>query len=332
MSLLNPRILLGLVISAVCLFIVLRQINGAELIDTLGRTNLLFVSIIILSLVPAMWLKAYRWRLFFPDHEAARRAGLVPALYIGYMVNTVAPLRMGELVRAYLVGHHDRLGVSTSFATIVVEKLFDVGSLIVIFVALALVAPLPDWANAAAITTGIALVVGVVGSICLVVAEQQVIGMIQFFEKRLPLMGRLNLSGLAASFVDGFRSMQSPRTLFWSIVWSAVLWFIGSVTLALGLVAVDIPINPAMVLFLVVVTNLGMAVPSAPGYVGVYHALVVVSLGVFGIPETTALSAAIILHASVFGFFLVGGMIYLWRGQFSLGQLISGARAEQVSH
>ena len=332
MSILNPRILVGVLISVVCLLFVLKQIDGAELIDTLGRTNLVVVAVIALSLVPAMWLKAYRWRLFFPDREAARRAGLVPALYIGYMVNTVAPLRMGELVRAYLVGHHDRLGVSTSVATVVVEKLFDVGSLIVIFVILAIVAPLPDWANAAAITTGLALVVGVLGSICLVVAEKRVISVLGFFENRLPIVARLNLTGLASSFVDGFRSLQSPRTLFWSVVWSAVLWLGGALTLALGLLAVDISITPAMVFFLVVVTNLGMAVPSAPGYVGVYHALVVVSLGVFGVPETAALSAAIVLHATVFGFFLLGGLVYLWRGEFSLSQLISGARAQQVSH
>jgi glycosyltransferase 2 family protein len=316
----------------VCLLFVLKQIDGAELIDTLGRTNLLVVGVIALSLLPAMWLKAYRWRLFFPDREAARRAGLVPALYIGYMVNTVAPLRMGELVRAYLVGHHDRLGVSTSVATVVVEKLFDVGSLIVIFVILAIVAPLPDWANAAAVTTGLALVVGVLGAICLVVAEKRMISVLGFLENRLPIVARLNLTGLATSFMDGFRSLQSPRTLFMSVVWSAVLWLGGALTLALGLVAVDISITPAMVFFLVVVTNLGMAVPSAPGYVGVYHALVVVSLGAFGVPETAALSAAIVLHATVFGFFLLGGLVYLWRGQFSLSQLISGARAQQVSH
>ena len=184
------------------MFFVLRQVNFAELVDTLGRTNLLLVAIDVLLLIPAMWLKAYRWRLFFPDQEAARRAALVPALYIGYMVNTVAPLRMGELVRAYLVGHYDRLGVSTSIATVVLERLFDVGSLIVIFVVLAALAPLPDSVNAAAVATGIGLAVGVVGTICLVVAEQRVVSVIRFFEKRIPLVARLNISSLAASFVE----------------------------------------------------------------------------------------------------------------------------------
>jgi uncharacterized protein (TIRG00374 family) len=308
----------------------LQRIDGAELIATLERTNLLFVLGIALSLLPAMWLRAYRWSLFFPDQKSARQAGLVPALYIGYMVNTIAPLRMGELVRAYLVGQRDRLGVSTSIATIVMEKLFDAGSVTVIFVVLALIATLPDWANAAALTSGVALLIGVIGSICLLMAEQRVIRLIEFIETRIPMLTRLNPRGLAASFLDGFRSMQSPRTLVWTLVWSAVLWLGVAVMLALGLLAVDVPVTPAMVFFLLVVTNLGMAVPSAPGYVGVYHALVIVALGVFGIPETTALSVAIVLHTTVFGIFILGGLVYLWRGQFSLLQLMSRAGAEQV--
>ncbi|HEX3247048.1 MAG TPA: lysylphosphatidylglycerol synthase transmembrane domain-containing protein [Chloroflexota bacterium] len=332
MTLLNPRVLVGILVSIVSAFFVLRQVNLGELVDTLGHTNPIWVLLTMIGLVPAMWLKAYRWRLYFPDQHEARKAGLVPALYIGYMVNTIAPLRMGELVRAYLVGHYDHLGVSTAVATIVLEKLFDVGSLIVIFVILAALAPLPDWASAAAIATGLGLAVGVVGTICLIVAEQRVIGLIRFFEKRIPLIDRLHVSHLATSFVDGLRAIQSPRTLVWTIVWSAVLWLGAALTLALGLLAVDITITPAMLFFLLVVTNLGMAVPSAPGYVGVYHALVVVALGAFGVEETTALSAGIVLHAAVFGFFLIGGMLYLWRGRFSLAQLITGARGAQAVH
>lgn len=325
-ALLNPRVLLGLVVSAVCLFFVLRQVNLSELGETLQHTDPLLAGITLAILWPSMWLKCVRWRLFFPDHAAAGRAGLVPALHIGYMVNTIAPLRMGELVRAYLVGHHDRLGVSTSVATIVLEKLFDVGSLIVIFVVLAALTPLPDWASAAAYVSGAGLAVGVIGTVCLLVAEQRVVAIIRFFEKRLPLVGRLHVSDLAASFVDGLRAIQSPRILFWSVVWSAVLWLGGAASLALGVSAVGIAITMPMIFFLLVVSNLGMAVPSAPGYVGVYHALVVVSLGSFGISETAALSAGIVLHTVVFGYFLVGGLIYLWRGRFSLNQLLSGAR------
>jgi hypothetical protein len=78
------------------------------------------------------------------------------------------------------------------------------------------------------------------------------------------------------------------------------------------------------------VTNLGMAVPSAPGYVGVFHSAVVLSLAPYGVPPTAATAAAIVLHAVIFGMFIVGGIYYLARGQGTqagLGGLVAQARA-----
>lgn len=332
MSLFNPRVLLGLAVSLACLYVIGRQINVDELVSTLASTNPLFVAICILSIPPAMYIKALRWRLFFPDPASARRAGLVPALYIGYMVNTIAPLRMGELVRAYLVGHHGRLGVSTVLATIVLEKLFDVASLLIILVVLAATTPLPDWAVAAAYASTVGLAVGVIGTAIALVAEQHLVRLTAAIERRVPAIGKLKPSLLLESFLAGLRAVKKPRTLFWIVVWSSVLWVGGSIGLFAAIASVGVPASTAMVFFLMVVSNLGMSVPSAPGYVGVYHALVVLSLTVFGVAETAALSVGIILHTTVFGTFLVGGLVYLWRGNFALSQLLAGARrtAEQA--
>jgi uncharacterized protein (TIRG00374 family) len=326
MSLMNVRVLLGLAISGVCLYFVSRQINLDELATTLARTDPVLAALTVLAIPPAMFVKALRWRLFFPDPKAAGRAGLVPALYIGYMVNTIAPLRMGELVRAYLVGHHDRLGVSTVLATIVLEKLFDVASLLIILVVLALTTPLPDWAVAASYASAVGLAVGVVGTLIALVAEQRLLGFAAAVESRLPMLQRLGPSRLLESFLAGLRAVKEPRTLLWTVIWSAVLWVGGGIGLYTAIASVGVPATGAMVFFLMVVSNLGMSVPSAPGYVGVYHALVVLSLTVFGVAETAALSVGIVLHTAVFGAFLVGGLIYLWRGHFALSQILAGAR------
>ena len=87
-------------------------------------------------------------------------------------------------------------------------------------------------------------------------------------------------------------------------------------------------------MFALVVANLGMAVPSAPGYVGVFHSAVVVSLSSFDVDPSQALAAAIVLHAAVFGAFIVGGLYYLARGHRTgasrggLGDLV--ARAQPI--
>ena len=333
MKWLNPRIWVGLLISAWCIFVLARDVRFDEVGPTLLKTNLLFVALAIGTIPFFMWLKALRWRLFFPDPESARNAGLVPALYIGYMVNTIAPLRMGELVRAYLVGHHDRLGVSTVLATIVLEKLFDVGSLAVMLLVLVLTTPLPDWAMAGGVASAVFLAAGVVGTVLAIAAERPMLALTAAVEKRVPLLERLQPTALLSSFIGGLRSVKQPVTLMWVIVWSAVLWVGGALTLYLGMASIGLSGSWPLFFFVIVVTNLGMSVPSAPGYVGVYHYLVVLSMGVFGVDSASATSLAIVLHTGVFGTFLVGGLLYLWRGHFALSQIMAGAqRSAEEAH
>ena len=82
-----------------------------------------------------MWLKAVRWRLFFPEPEKLRRRGLHEALYIGYMANTILPLRVGEVVRAFVAAETEQVSKSTTLATVLIEKVLDLGTMALILFA-----------------------------------------------------------------------------------------------------------------------------------------------------------------------------------------------------
>jgi uncharacterized membrane protein YbhN (UPF0104 family) len=81
-----------------------------------------------------------------------------------------------------------------------------------------------------------------------------------------------------------------------------------------------------------VATNLSMAIPSAPGYVGVFHGVFVATLALFGVREELATAAAVVAHAVVFGVFIVGGAYYIMcgaamkHGERRLGALVLRAR------
>ena len=79
-------------------------------------------------------------------------------------------------------------------------------------------------------------------------------------------------------------------------------------------------------LFVVVVTSTGQAVPSSPGYVGVYHFLATQALVAFGIDEASALAFAVLSHAFSYGTLVIAGLIALWTGGYSLSDLFSGPR------
>jgi uncharacterized protein (TIRG00374 family) len=255
--------------------------------------------------------------------------GLLSALYLGYLANTVIPLRVGELVRAYLVGQTERASTSTALATVLIEKVFDLGTMALLLVILGFVMQLPEWARAAAVASGVGLCIAAVGLAVTLVAREWALRVSAALEERLPPLRRIRVTALLSSFLDGLSFVRKPRLLATVVLWSIVMWAGSGVTVYLGLASVGVVIPPSVALFVLAVTNLGMAVPSAPGYVGVFHSAVVVALAPYGVAPTAATAAAIVLHAVIFGTFIVGGVFFLARGRSSqagLGGLVAQAR------
>jgi uncharacterized protein (TIRG00374 family) len=249
------------------------------------------------------------------------------------MANTVLPLRAGEILRAFLVGESERVNKSTVLATVLIEKVLDLGTMALFLFLLRFLLPLPDTANAAAWISGLGLVAAVIGLTFALAARSRAIRLAEWFEGRLPLLKKLGASELLASFLDGLGFVRKPVVLAKVVAWSVVMWVGSAVTVYLGLLSLGINQPFSVAVFVMVATNFGMAVPSAPGYVGVFHGVVVASLAVFGVDENQAAAAAIVLHAAIFGAFIVGGAYYLLRGDAAalggkrLGELVTRARS-----
>ena len=329
----NPRVWLGIVVSAAMVAWMAYTLDLPSVWDALAGANLLLVAATCATLPVTMYLKCVRWRLFFPEPENVSMRGLLSALYLGYMANTVLPLRAGEILRAFLVGQTERVNKSTVLATVLIEKVIDLGTMALFLFLLRFVLPLPETANAAAWISGLGLVAAAIGLAFALAARTRAIRLAEWFEARLPLLKKIGASELLASFLDGLGFVRKPLVLAKVVGWSVVMWVGSAVTIYLGMLALGISRPFAVAVFVMVATNLSMAVPSAPGYVGVFHGAVVASLAVFGVDENQAAASGIVMHAAIFGAFVVGGAYYLLRGDASafggtrLGDLVARARA-----
>jgi uncharacterized protein (TIRG00374 family) len=113
--------------------------------------------------------------------------------------------------------------------------------------------------------------------------------------------------------LDGLEGLRRPRVWFWAALWSAATWGIGSLTnhtvlLALGL---SLPLSAAVMLM--VVLQLGVAVPSLPGRIGLYEGLCIVVLALFGADRDTGFAVGVVLHAVSFLPPIILGLYYAWR-------------------
>lgn len=336
----DPRALVGVLVSVVAVVVLLYVVDVREVLAVVSRADPLAVAAVIGTTLLAMWTKAVRWRWLFPEPETLSRRGLHECLYVGYMVNTILPLRAGEVVRAFLAAEAEKQNKSTTLATVFIEKVLDLGTIALILALLGVIFPdLPESARYAAYLSGIGIVVAVAGIVFVLAARGVATGIALWLEKRVPPLASLGLAGLLNAFLDGLAFARNPVTLWWVVFWSVIQWTISASTVTFALLAVGIPGNSwyellQMTLLVLVATNLSMAIPSAPGYVGVFHGVFVATLALFGINEDRATAAAVVEHALVFGLFIVVGAYFMARGEAvrssgrRLGDLVSRAKAD----
>jgi uncharacterized membrane protein YbhN (UPF0104 family) len=151
-------------------------------------------------------------------------------------------------------------------------------------------------------------------------------------EKTIPfgVGARLHLRDAAGHFAEGTDALQVPRLWVGLLGWTLVTWLFSIGSTWAGTLALGVQPGLAAILFVVVLTSTGQAVPSSPGYVGVYHAASVLALTAFGVDAATALGIALITHAFSYGTMVVAGMIGLWTGGYSFDDLLKGTRASST--
>src|SRR5436190_18317968 len=140
------RFVLGFVISAVFLWLALKDQDLSKVWDTLSHANYFWIIPGVLTYFLAVLARTWRWHYMLRSIKPVSLRMLFPIVTIGYMGNNIYPARAGEVLRAYVLKKRAGVPMSASLATVVIERLFDgVVMLLFVFVSLPRLEALPDW-------------------------------------------------------------------------------------------------------------------------------------------------------------------------------------------
>jgi uncharacterized protein (TIRG00374 family) len=283
------------------------------------------VAVAIVVGLAGVYVRAFRWRWLFPP--GPRPDGIVPATMIGYMSNNVLPLRAGEIVRIYAAARRlrdvERLSRTQSFwfvaSTLVIERVLDSLAIVMILAVLVFFIPVPpavEWG------AGILFAIDVVGVALLVtVARAPQLGrrLVTRLTRRWPAVERTALA-LFDTALRGLEGIRTPSHALRVAAWTVPVWLLPATAswAMLRAVHLDLPFIAGWVVLAFV--GLSISVPSAPGYVGVFHAAATAAVAVFGVPRETGLAYALLYHASALVPITVVGWLYLVREEMSLGE------------
>ncbi len=327
---LDWKAVLGIAISAVLIWWVLRDVNPGEVWDELqdARWGLLLAAVAVAT--SGFLLRALRWKLLLhpmkPDTSLGNRFA---AVNIGFAANNLLPARVGEFARAWAISRLEPVTVSGALGSLVVERFLD-GVAVFSLLAVALLHPsFPTEATVAGrplatLMTGIVIVLGAVLAVvvALLLFPRLFLRVAEGVGRILPdRAARLLVEGLR-SFLGGLTSLRDPRLLLGALAWSFVFWGWNAVSFWLAMHAFGIEEGYTTALFVQAIIALGVSVPSAPGFFGTFHAAAVVALTeVYAVGESATLAFAFGYHLGGFIPVTVLGLWYAGRMGLSMREL-----------
>ncbi len=315
---LKKRFFLGLVISLIFLYLAIRKVDFAQLWGALKDADYFWVFPNMAVMMFSYWLRAYRWKFMVNPIKKLSMHRLFSATMIGFMANNVLPARLGEVVRAYSLGSKAGISRSASFATIVVERVFDGFSLLLILWITLLFSPFPDIVKKAGNLT---LILNIVLLLFLIFLEAKTKPTLRFLEKILGFLPRPvfdKANEILLKFTTGLRVFRDLPNMIWIMFLSFLIWVIvGTSNYFIFLVFGLTPPFHASFILLVIVA-LGVMLPSSPGFVGTFQYACILALALFGISKSIAFSFSVVLWISQYLPVTALGFYYLKREHLSL--------------
>ena len=331
------RSALGFVLSAALLWYTLRDVDFRLVGEALRHANLWLLAASAIAATGIFPLRAIRWRPIL--HSVVPNLPFGPlwrSTAIGMMVNNVIPARAGELARAFALSRErPDVPFSASFASLAVDRLFDG----VVLLALMVLATLDPVFPSGTLISGFTVLRWIGGSATIIGIGVLGIVAIAYFPDRIErlfevIVGKVapatEAKGIAfiRSFTAGLGVLRHPGRALVVLWWTVVHWVLNGIAfwIAFKAVGIDLPISAGM--FLQGLVAIGVALPAAPGFFGVFEAFGKTGLAVYGIPGSLAVTWAIGYHVLSYIPITAMGTWYFTRLGLSLGELNKAAEAE----
>ncbi|MEW6188212.1 MAG: lysylphosphatidylglycerol synthase transmembrane domain-containing protein [Thermodesulfobacteriota bacterium] len=321
---------IGLILSLIFLFFFLRKIDFGEVWEIFKELEYLYTLLPMGLYLFSMWIRAKRWAILLKPIKKIQTGELFKATTIGFMANNILPARIGEVIRAVVIGHRVQISKTASFATVVVERLFDGFTVFILFVAVLFLVPFPPE-QSSGFTLGAIKSIGLISSavyfailavlLLLRFENRQVHRLINLLLNSLPERISAPVSRQINAFVSGLAVLQEGKEILVVMAYSLFLWMTLSFCLYLLFIGFHFPLSFGSAVFVEVILVFGVSIPSAPGFIGTFHWICAAGLSFLGVEANQAKSYAMVLW--LVGFIPITGLglFLLWREGLSLNIL-----------
>ena len=311
------RLALGSGLSGVALYLALRGVDLKQVGETLSGAKAGFILLALVGVALSHLMKVLRWKILLGQPGAEVSAlRLLEALTVAQFFNLALPLRIGEISRVILLG---RRGLSRSFVlgTIALEKFLDLLIFALMFIILLVLLPLPGWVNQPGIVLLFITACICVLLLAVVTWRSALFSLLDRLSARVTWRWWKRVQGWLNSALSSLDILSSRIAMLQLALVSAGVWSAAIVTNQLVFLALDLDLPVTAALLVMVALQAVFSLPSAPGKLGIFEYICVLSLAVFALDQSGALSYGILLHAIGYLPVIALGFVFLWSLGFS---------------
>ena len=322
----RPEVILGTLISVACLVFVLLVVDRDELVESLERARYGYLLLAAIGILAFQFLRAVRWRFMLsPDLSLSQ---VFDVNNVGYMINYLLPLRVGEAARAVLIGNVPPMTVARGLSTMIVERVLDLLFIVVLFpFTVAFVPTIPDEVRSVALGSG---VVAISAAAALIAAANR-----RLLARRIMIAVLDRLSFLNTEtwvrrgdeLLNGLDSLTRWRDGVILLLLSILVWLPVILAYYVGQLAFDLEPTLATAAFTMCMAAFGISAPSSPGGIGVYQVAVTVALvTVLGRASGPSTGFAFLFFVMNLLVIMILGALGMFRLGATLERVITAAR------
>lgn len=314
---------IGSSLSLLFLYLALRTVNWNNFLATLNHANPILLGFSAVGSLVTYIILAARWRMLLTNRDNLSVVDAFDFVMIGNLASLVLPSRLGDVVRAILVGRRYQVSTSLILGSIMLERLLDVFMVLLLAMGLSLFVSFPAIIQAGIIILVLGMLVALTGVLALAFYEEKLPEVFVRLLAYLPALFTTRLIGLISRFAGGLQTIRSGRQLSLALLLSVLAWTVSGLVIICNVIAFHLPVPWYAGLFVMLVINLGSTIPSSPGSIGVYHYLVILALSIWLPDKSVALSYAVVTHGMYILVSILAGSWSLTRQGLSLRSITS---------
>ncbi len=317
----NKKLLLGIGLGIVLIYFSVRGIDFNETLTHLKKVHLGYAGLSLFFIILMQALRSYRWGVILQPMEKISQFTLFAVTSVGFLAIAAIPARIGELARPYLIAKKSSIKMSSALGTIIVERVLDSLAVLTMTVAVFILQDLPSWMIKSGILFFIVTMLVIACMIGLILRRERAVKIIDRILRWLPGKPAQKVNHVIHHFIDGFQVITDVKRLLYLLLLSAVVWLVDVAAIYTLLLAFgfNLPVLAAFVIMVILIA--GIAIPTAPGFIGNWHYACILGLSLFGITKPEGFSFALVYHFLSMIIVIILGAIFLPFNKLSISDM-----------